>query len=430
MSAPAAAKRVGQQVGHRQHGRARCRTGTRPLEHAGAAAGHGRPARRRRRRGPRPRGGPPPTAAEAGADDHDPAGQRRSPRPPPATEWRLTPGARRRRRQVDERSAGRFGDRRGLDRRQGVVGEAVDAPLELVERAGVDEHLLDRADLVVGRGRARRPRRARRRAGRGPARWRCASSGVGLPSRRSSPTGLPVTAVVAEHAEHVVAQLERVAERERRSRQRPARSSPDAGRRARRRGAADARPCTCRTCSGRCARPSPGRGRRRAVPSTSRYWPTLSSIRSSFHTATPPAARRPAAGRRSTKARSPTRMATPSPKRRASPRQPLASWRSANARCVVRRAAPAWRSRPSRRRGTARRRAAARTRRRRRRPRVVGRVAAGADEAPVAERRAQALAAGEQQRRHRVERGGEVGVEVGPSRRSTSSSTRSLVPGR
>ena len=41
-----------------------------------------------------------------------------------------------------------------------------------------------------------------------------ASSGVGLPSRRSSPTGLPVSDGVAERAEHVVAQLERVAERQ------------------------------------------------------------------------------------------------------------------------------------------------------------------------------------------------------------------------
>ena len=41
-----------------------------------------------------------------------------------------------------------------------------------------------------------------------------ATSGVSLPSRRSSPTGLPVTDCVAEHAEQVVAQLERLAERE------------------------------------------------------------------------------------------------------------------------------------------------------------------------------------------------------------------------
>ncbi len=45
---------------------------------------------------------------------------------------------------------------------------------------------------------------------------------------------------------------------------------------------------------------------------------------------------------------------------------------------------------------------------------LVPLVAPGGDEPPVAEGRAQALAAGQEQRRHRVERRGEVGVEVGP----------------
>ena len=62
----------------------------------------------------------------------------------------------------------------------------------------------------------------------------------------------------------------------------------------------------------------------------------FSSMRSSFHMAWAGAE----ASRRSrsayTKARSPTRMATPSPKRRASPSQPPDSWPSAKVRWVVR----------------------------------------------------------------------------------------------
>ena len=94
-----------------------------------------------------------------------------------------------------------------------------------------------------------------------------ASSGVGLPSRRSSPTGLPVTARVAERADHVVAHLEGVAERQPVARSAPGSSSAAAlrARRARRRGAAAARSCTCRSCSGRSARPC--RGAARPAPS-------------------------------------------------------------------------------------------------------------------------------------------------------------------
>ena len=57
------------------------------------------------------------------------------------------------------------------------------------------------------------------------------------------------------------------------------------GRPARRRGAAAARSCTCPTCSGRCGGRSARSRSPRAVPSRSRYWPTLSSRRSSCHTA-------------------------------------------------------------------------------------------------------------------------------------------------
>ena len=125
----------------------------------------------------------------------------------------------------------------------------------------------------------------------------------------------------------------------------------------------------------------------------SRNWPTLSSMRSSFHSAHTSGGAPISSWSASTKARSPTRMATPSPKRRDSPAQP----------CVGR--------------GVPRRRRASSGPRRRRRRVVhhvvveqgegvhqlerragvddplVGRVAAGADEAPVAERRPQPLAA-------------------------------------
>ena len=114
----------------------------------------------------------------------------------------------------------------------------------------------------------------------------------------------------------------RAGRRRREGRQRARRG----GRRARRRGAAAARSCTCPTCSGRCGGRWPGRCRPAAVPSTSRYWPTFSSIRSSLQTGRPRPVRRSCSRSANTEARSPTRMATPSPKRRDSPRHVAAWW--------------------------------------------------------------------------------------------------------
>ena len=66
-------------------------------------------------------------------------------------------------------------------------------------------------DLATGRAGAERLRRA---ASASPAAAPCsasATSTVRLPSVRSSPAGLPVDLRVAEHAEQVVAELERLA---------------------------------------------------------------------------------------------------------------------------------------------------------------------------------------------------------------------------
>ncbi len=94
-----------------------------------------------------------------------------------------------------------------------------------------------------------------------------ASSGVGLPSRRSPPTGLPVTRLVAERAHHVVAHLERVAERQAVGAEAgEERASAGRARRAPRRGGAAARWCTCRSCSDRSARPVARSRTRRTEP--------------------------------------------------------------------------------------------------------------------------------------------------------------------
>ena len=298
--------------------------------------------------------------------------------------------------------------------RHGLVGEARDVLLERGERAGVDDHLLHARHLL-----GRHPRNAdeveHRCAGSAVARSTArASSGVGLPSTRSPPTGLPVTAVFAERTHHVVAHLEGVAERqpvraERRqevARHARARPSP-------RRGAAAARSCTCRSCSGRSARPDRRRRSWRTLPRMSRNWPMLSSTRSSFHRSHASGGAPRISRSAYTKARSPTRIATPSPNRRASPAQPCRSWSAANTVCVVgepRRLAASsitssWNSANACISSNA---APASTT-----ASAVG-VAARADAAPVAERRPQPLAAGEDQALDLVHRRGEVLVERRP----------------
>ena len=151
-------------------------------------------------------------------------------------------------------------------------------------------------------------------------------------------------------------------------------------------------------------------------------WPTLSSIRSSFHTL--PRLRRGAGHQLVGVARTPGRRpGSPRPRRTAAPRPP-----SPPAACVAgehgvrrRRAAPAGgvvhhvvveqgEGVHQLERGAGVDHDA-----------IVGRVAAGADEAPVAERRPQPLAARQHQPPDLVERLGEVGVERRPPRRSSGS---------
>ena len=64
--------------------------------------------------------------------------------------------------------------------------------LDLLERAGADEQVLERGDLVGVEVRRTEPPKQCPVGGSG-SRAAIATSGVALPSRRSSPTGLPVT---------------------------------------------------------------------------------------------------------------------------------------------------------------------------------------------------------------------------------------------
>ena len=185
---------------------------------------------------------------------------------------------------------------------------------------------------ATGRGGRRRRRRAASSAS--------ATSTVRLPSTRSSPAGLPVVAGVAEDAEQVVAQLERLAERQPEGGQRR-RASPARRRRGRRRRAAAARWSTSPTCSAarssRCRRrrgraPAPtrrgtgrrsprcGTGRRPRAPA--RPGPSGSPQRRSSSSAQP-------------SSRSPSRIAAAAPYCSGSPRQPAARCSASNARWVA-----------------------------------------------------------------------------------------------
>ena len=147
---------------------------------------------------------------------------------------------------------------------------------------------------------------------------------------------------VAEHAEHVVAQLERLAERQAVRGRSVVEQLGPRRRPGCRRAAAAARRCTWRTCSGSRA----GRARRTsptaACSSRSRYCPAISSvrIRSKTGLAAQQRPRRRARTRRSSSSdqdrhRSPSRIA---PRRRRTPRGSRASraarCRAANRRCA------------------------------------------------------------------------------------------------
>ena len=176
----------------------------------------------------------------------------------------------------------------------------------------------------------------------------------------------------------------------------------------------DARSCTCRSCSGRSARRWSMPRSPRTEPTMSRNCPMFSSVRNSFHIRQTGSEAPTRSSSASTNARSPTRIAAPSPNRRDSPDQPASRCVSAYTACVV--------DSP------------------RRLERVVHHVVveqgegmhqferrpcvdhalivggpSGADEAPLAERWAEALASGLDHSADLVERPGQVGVERCPA---------------
>ena len=155
--------------------------------------------------------------------------------------------------------------------------------LEFVERTALDDDALGCARRPSGDS-AGSPTRSSTARCAGSARATArASSGVGLPSMRSPPTGLPVTCRVTEGTHHVVAHLERVAERE------PVRAQL----REQFVGACSDAASTAPRCSGRSIVYLPGlvpadalgldESRSRwTEPTMSRNWPMFNSMRSSF----------------------------------------------------------------------------------------------------------------------------------------------------
>ena len=214
---------VGEQPGHRQHGRAVVEPEPVALDDAGPAAravaalddrdvvavadevgGGGQPA-------------------EAGADDDDAASA-------------LSPRGRRRRRPA--RRARRGPPSVMATRSRAATASAASA--EMCASSASRAPVSTMTCWIVATSSSPRsgaPTRASTSSSAGSASATArASSGVGLPSRRSSPTGLPVTAGVAERADHVVAHLEGVAERQavgaQRGQQRRRRASGDGEHRA------------------------------------------------------------------------------------------------------------------------------------------------------------------------------------------------------
>ena len=102
-----------------------------------------------------------------------------------------------------------------LQRGPRLRGEPGDQRLDPVDGAGVGDDAAQLGHAVgVEVGLAEERLEQGRPGGVGAASRAWATSTVRLPSRRSSPAGLPVALGVAEHAEQVVAQLERLAERQ------------------------------------------------------------------------------------------------------------------------------------------------------------------------------------------------------------------------
>ena len=172
--------------------------------------------------------------------------------------------------------------RRHVERRDRLGGEPGDGRLEVGQCSGVDDDLLHVGDVGVGEIGAADPGRARR-AGPGVAAARArASSGVGLPSRRSPPTGLPVVCS-SPNAPITSSRIWNASPSGRPNALSAGASS------SKRSGAASAAP----RCSGRSMVYLPDLYRQmrsacatsrtpRTEPRMSSTWPTLSSIRSSF----------------------------------------------------------------------------------------------------------------------------------------------------
>ena len=302
--------------------------------------------------------------------------------------------------QLAEHAAGALVDVGLVERGQGGVGQLADDRLDLGVRAGAVDDPAQLGDLRRRRAACRASGRAARRPPAEAASSASATSTVRLPSTRSSPAGLPVGGRVAEHAEQVVAELERLAERQAERRQLGQRRRARR-RRGRRRCGAGARWSTSPTCSAARSSRRRRRPRPRACTETSRNWPAITSERHRSKTSSAGATRSPGRPQRRSSSsdqlssRSPSRMAAAAPYCSGSPRHAVA----AGARPRSRGAWPAGRAgcrrRPCSRRGPARWRAAAPAPRRRGagRPR---RRPSGCDraEAPVAEGGPEPLAAG------------------------------------
>ena len=208
-------------------------------------------------------------------------------------------------------------ERRGGERGARFDHEPVDRRLHVVERAGAHEQRLQRGDVGLGEvGRAELGEQLAVALGRAGARDRDERRRLALAEvvahrlagdRRSRRT--------RRACRRGAGTPHPSAGRSPRARRRARRS----GRRARRRDAAAARPCTSPTCRSRCGGRSAASVRAVAVPTRSSDWPTHSSMRSSSKIVCAASG----APRRSmsayTSAKSPMRIAMPSPKRRAGP---------------------------------------------------------------------------------------------------------------
>ena len=194
-------------------------------------------------------------------------------------------------------------------------------------------------DLARPARRSRSGRRPGRAPRAGPA-WRPptarASSGVGLPSRRSSPTGLPVIDGVAERTHHVVAHLERVAERQPVGAERREQLVGPVGRG---QHGAEVQRALDGVLAALVAADALGLVAPPLVAHPAEDVEHLTDVELDAQLV-PDRPRRPALMPTSswsayTNARSPTRIATPSPKRRDSPAQPAAACCSAKTVWVV-----------------------------------------------------------------------------------------------